>query len=79
MLTPATLQIGWARKPGGFESLRSLRLRLSFRKHATVAPIVGLQRDRGFYLTKARKPMELPYYLQWILQWARVESALDRR
>jgi uncharacterized protein involved in copper resistance len=43
----------WPVVPDGVESLRSLQLRLSFKKHADVAPIVGLQRDRGFCLQGA--------------------------
>jgi hypothetical protein len=44
----ASFRGNWPVVPDGFESLRSLQLRLSLKKHAGVAPIIGSQRNRRF-------------------------------
>ena len=43
----------WLGSRSGFESLRSLYLRLGFKDPADMACIVGLQRDRAFCLQES--------------------------
>jgi hypothetical protein len=48
----ASFRGNWPVVPDGFESLRSLQLRLALKKHADVAPIIALQRDKGLCLQR---------------------------